>query len=513
MQKSRTGNVIMNSGASLLYKMAHIVVQFALRTAFIRILGKEYTGVSTLFADILQVLSLMDLGMATAMAFSLYKPVAEKDAPKINALMNFYKQAYILIGCLVFSVGLLITPFLSYLVKDVPNIHEDIRLIYVIYVLTSASSYFFVYRTIVLRANQESRIISIVRTCSYVIEGTLEVILLIVLKEYFAYLITHFAFTLSTNILLSFITKTRYSHYFIDKTAKPSKTETRLMFKDIFALAIYKIAGVIIYSTDSIVISAFIGTSQVAVIGNFNLIINSLRNGIEQIVDSVKAGVGNLAATSSDEKQEKVFNRMNFISFWVACFSCTCLFVLLNPFIGDIWFDINYKVSQSIVAVLAANFYIAIMVYPVETFRTANGLFVQGKYRPAIMAVLNIILDIIFVRFWGIFGVLIATTISRLATQVWFDPYLVYKYVFKKSVARYLTDYTIKVAITIGCCLLSWFASSAIKVSNLYGSFLIKMGIAVLVPNFVLYVTYHNTQEFASIILFLRKVLNRILRK
>ena len=195
MADSRTSNVIKNSGANMVYKLAHILLQFAIRTAFINILGKEYTGVSTLFTDILNVLSLMELGMGTAMTYALYKPLSTGDTEKISALMTFYKKAYRTIGILVFTVGMLITPFLGFLVNDVPNIKEDITIIFIIYVLTSASSYFLVYKTVILRASQQSRVISLISSLVFIAEGVVEIILLIIFREFYAYLITHFVFT------------------------------------------------------------------------------------------------------------------------------------------------------------------------------------------------------------------------------------------------------------------------------------------------------------------------------
>ncbi len=510
MSDSRTSNVIKNSGANIVYKLAHILLQFAIRTAFINILGKEYTGVSTLFTDILNVLSLMELGMGTAMTYALYKPLSTGDTERISALMNFYKKAYRTIGILVFSVGMLITPFLGYLVKDVPDIKENITGIFIVYVLTSASSYFLVYKTVILRASQQSRVISLISSVVYIAEGIIEIILLIIFKKYYAYLITHFVFTVLRNIVLSIITDKKMKKYFVNRDAKLSKEETKSLFKDVFALAIYKISGVMIYSTDSIVISSFINTAQVAVIGNFNLIINSLRTAIEQVIESTKASIGNLAATSTKEKQKSIFMQMNFICFWIACFCCTCIFVLINTFVGDIWFDESYKISMDIIVVLTANLFIAIMVYPVEAFRTANGLFIQGKYRPAIMAVMNIVLDIILVQFWGVLGVLLATLISRLLTQVWFDPYLVYKNVFKEKVFSYFKDYFIQIVVTAGCCAVTWFAVDAVPdFANKYIVFGCKMIIAIIIPNVVLFALYHKREEFRA----LKAVGGRIMKK
>ncbi|MGM9614315.1 MAG: lipopolysaccharide biosynthesis protein [Oscillospiraceae bacterium] len=513
MDNSRTSNVLKNSTANLLYKSLHILLQFALRTAFIKILGKEYTGVSTLFTDILQVLSLMDLGIGTAMTFALYKPLAEKDTEKIGQLMNFYKKAYTLIGIAIFAVGMCLVPFLDFLVKDVPNIKESIRSLFILYLLTTASSYFLVYKATILRASQKSRVISAVDSVVFTVESIAEIVLLLLFKQFYAYLITHFLFTLGRNIVLSFYTGREYGDYFEKKGAKLPRPETQKLFRDISALAIYKISGKVIYSTDSIVISAFVGTQDVAVIGNFNLVINSLRTTIEQVVESTKASIGNLAVTSSKEKQEQIFRQMNFIAFWVSCFCCTCLFVLLNPFVGEIWFDASYQIPMELIGVSVANFFIAVMVYPVESFRNANGLFVQGRYRPAIMAVLNIVLDLVFVHFWGIFGVLFATTISRLCTQVWFDPYLVYKHVFQKAPWGYFRNYIVQVLLTVGSCALAWEIANLFTISNVYIGFLYKAVVAVATPNLILFLLFRKTEEYQGLLRTGTRLLKKITKK
>ena len=121
MENSRTQNTVKNSAASLLFRLSNMVVKFIIRTAFIYLLGKEYTGVSGLFTDILTVMSLMELGLDGSMVYSLYKPLAEKDEKRVCNLMGFYKRAFHLIGVLVLVAGAALTPFLGYIVKDVPG--------------------------------------------------------------------------------------------------------------------------------------------------------------------------------------------------------------------------------------------------------------------------------------------------------------------------------------------------------------------------------------------------------
>lgn len=513
MADNRVTNVFKNSTASLIYKLVHMLVQFILRTVFIHVLGNEYTGISALFTDILQVLSLMEMGLDSSMVFALYKPLAQKDEKRISALLSFYRKAFNIIGLVVLFSGIACTPFLNYIIKGVPNITENIKGIFLMYVATSAFSYFLIYKTVLLRADQKSRVISNWSSIVFLAECVVEVILLIILKKFYAYLVVHFIATILRNLILSAITSKRYPDYFKKTNEKLSREEKRVLYRDLACLTVYNLSGVVINSTDSVFISAFVGTVEVAIIGNFTLIMNSLRTAVSQIVNASKASIGNLAATSSNNKQEQVFNRMNFVSFWVSCFCCTCLMALLNPFIGDVWFNESYKIAESIIAVLVANFFIAVMVFPVESFRTANGLFVQGWFRPALMAVLNIALDFYMGRRWGIFGIFLATTISRLLTQVWFDPYLVYKMVFKKSVKKYYIDYIIYVAITALSCLTAVFVCRAVPMTNKYINFGCRMILAAIIPNVYISVLYHKTEEFAYFMKMPKKLARKLLNR
>ena len=513
MADSRTSNVIKNSGASLLNKLVHMLVQFGMRTVFIYFLGNEYTGVSSLFTDILQVLSLMELGLDTSMIYSLYGPLARQDHQRISALMNFYRKAFTVIGFAVLGAGLLCVPFLQYIVKGVPNIKEDIRGIFLMYVATSAFSYFLVYKTVLLRANQKSRIISNWTTIIYVTESIAEVILLLIFRAFYAYLIVHLLATVLRNIILSRKTDKLYPDYVGKTEERLPREDRKALFRDLACLTVYSTAGVVIHSTDSIFISSFVGTVQVTIIGNHTLIINSIRHIVSQIVNTTKPSIGNLAAKSDTEKQETVFYRMFFISFWVSCFTCTGLFVLLNPFVGDIWFNPSYKVSMVIIAVMVANYFIPVMGFPVESFRTANGLFVQGWMRPAIMAALNLVLDYFLGRAWGIFGIFIATTISRLATQTWYDPWLVHKKVFRKSPAQFFAKYGLYAAITAVSCFAVYELGNLISVSNRWIGFGTKLILVCLIPNLLVIALFRKTAEFEYTRNLMKKITGKIRKK
>lgn len=513
MKNSRTENVIKNSTASLIYRLIYLVIHFVMRTVFIRLLGREYTGLATLFADILHVLSLVELGLDASMAFHLYKPLAEKDENKIAALMNFYRKAFTIIGVVVLACGVALIPFLRYIVKDVPNIRESIQLIFLMYVLTTASSYFFVYRTILIRADQKSRIISYTTAAFAIGEFLLEVTLLLIFHQYFSYLIVRLMSSVARNAFLSIKARKMYPQYLRNREPKLAKEDRTALYKNIAALCVYNLAAVVLSSTDSIFISAFVGTGVVAVVGNFTMIVKNIKTIIRLMINSSRPSVGNFVATDAGNRQLDMFHKINFLTFWVACFCSTCLFNLLNPFVGGIWFDASYRISNGIVAVMVMNFFISVMSFTNGTFRSANGLFVQGWYRPAVMAVMNIVLDYFMGKSMGISGIYIATLLSLLLTQVWYDPYIVFKHAFGMKPWSYFRDYAIYALLTALCCAGAYWLSELLSISNKWLDFGCRIVISVLLPNVVLFVLFRKTDEFAFVKSSAEKLLSKVLKK
>ena len=121
-----------------------MLINFGTRKIFIVAFGENYLGISGLYSNILSVLSLAELGVGSAILYCLYKPVAENDYAHINALINYYKKLYRIIGLAVAAIGLLVVPFLNYLVNIEADI-GNITLYYLLYLANIVASYFLVY--------------------------------------------------------------------------------------------------------------------------------------------------------------------------------------------------------------------------------------------------------------------------------------------------------------------------------------------------------------------------------
>lgn len=436
---SRTKKTVVNTAFSFASQILQIILSFALRTAFIKILGDQYTGVASVFTTILSMLSLSELGFGTAVATALYRPLREKDNKTIQQLMDFYKKAYRIVAGFIFLVGMCLVPFLGYLIKDVPDIKESISVIYVFYIIKTATSYLMIYKTTLLRADQKLYIVKKFEMAAQTVRYLVEIIVLIVFKQYMTYLVLEVAATIAQNYVVTKRAEREYPLAFEKPEVKLPKERVISLLKDVKGLSMFKLSGHIGNSIDTMLISGFINTSTVTLVGNYTLIKNNINKVLVQFYSAVIPSIGNLAAERKPKKQEKVFDRLFYVSFLMVNFCSASLFVIIKPFMR-IWLGERYILSQPISFVIAFDFFLYILLQAVASFRTANGLFVEGQYRPLFTAIINVVLSVLLIKKLGIFGTILATIIARLVTQ-WYDPYLLYKYIFKSGFPRFYAKY------------------------------------------------------------------------
>ena len=429
-QRSRTENSIINSAMSIVTQVLTVVLNFAVKTVFIKMLSDEYLGVNGLFTNIITMLSLADLGIGIAIPYSLYKPLAKKDEHKINVLMNFYKKVYTIIGIAVLLIGLSLTPFLGLIIKDIPKNVPHLSLIYILFVIHSASSYFFVYKKFLIDSDQKGYITSRIIFTFSTLLSIIQIILLVTTKNYILFLLSSIILVIIQNIYISSKANKLYPFIKNKTDEKLEKEDMEGIKKNVSSLFIYKVGTVIMNGTDNIIISKFIGLIIVGFYSNYVLIINSITTVLNQIFNAITSSIGNLVVTTNKKRSKEVYDNLNFANFWLYALFGVCIIVLINPFI-NIWIGKKYVMGFSIVFLLVLNFYVLGMQSVTNSFRNAYGLFWIAKYRPIIMVIINIVISVVLVQLIGIEGVLIGTLISRLVTTAWLDPYIVHKYGFE----------------------------------------------------------------------------------
>jgi O-antigen/teichoic acid export membrane protein len=493
-QRSRTENSIINSAMSIVTQVLTVVLNFAVKTVFIKMLNDEYLGVNGLFTNIITMLSLADLGIGIAIPYSLYKPLANKDEHKINVLMNFYKKVYTIIGIAVLLIGLSLTPFLGLIIKDIPKNVPHLSLIYILFVIHSASSYFFVYKKFLIDSDQKGYITSRIIFTFSTLLSIIQIILLVTTKNYILFLLSSIILVIIQNIYISSKANKLYPFIKNKTDEKLEKEDMEGIRKNVSSLFIYKVGTVIMNGTDNIIISKFIGLIIVGFYSNYVLIINSITTVLNQIFNAITSSIGNLVVTTNKKRSKEVYDNLNFANFWLYALFGVCIIVLINPFI-NIWIGKKYVMGFSIVFLLVLNFYVLGMQSVTNSFRNAYGLFWIAKYRPIIMVIINIVISVVLVQFIGIEGVLIGTLISRLLTTAWLDPYIVHKYGFEISPKSYYVDYLKYLVIFIAISIILNYFVSMITINNIFILILIAI-LVVISVNVILVLLFFKTSEF-----------------
>ena len=436
MNESRTKKSLQNAFVALFIQALNAIVGVVSRTIFIKILGNDYLSVNGLFSNILTLLSFAELGIGNAIIFALYKPVVNNDEEKIRQILKIYKYAFLIISMVIIGGGALIIPFLKYLVTDVPDISENIVLIYSLFVLNTASTYFFSYKNAIIIANQRNYVVITIKEIVTIGRIAFQIVFLLLTHNYIFYLLLEIGFSLVTNLACTLYANRHYPYIKMRCDTSLPKEERNKIFRDVKSLFVYKGGAAILNGTDNIIISLIIATAFVGICSNYVLVIGTINGVVMQICNSVTASIGNHNVTSSPEEKEKKFREINSICFIIFSFCSVCLAVLLNPLI-ETWLGIDYLLSQWVVIALVLPFLLTGMNQIVSTYRMTLGLFKQARFIPLFAALINIVLSFVFGYLFGLIGVFIATSVAKLLTFSLFDPILVYKNGFETKCNRY----------------------------------------------------------------------------
>lgn len=498
MANGRSANSLRNVTTGLFNKLLMMFLAFATRTLFVRLLGAEYTGVSSLYSNILSVLSLAEMGIGNVLMFNLYGALKNRDENEIVSLTNEFKRIYMGIIILVLSVGLLLVPFLKYIVHSSLNDTELIGY-YLLYLINSVASYFVVYRTMVLAADQKNYISNIVHSIGTITMYVLQIVYLLAFRDFWGYLIIQVLCTVGVNLALNFISLKKYP--FLKNKPKVQKdnqvVERKTLFKNIKATFLFKISDTILDQTDNILISMLFGTVVVGYYANYYMLISYIVAIAGIIANGLVASFGNLNAEGNMEQSYKMF-RLALLAFSIFGTVCTaCYASIVQPFI-PIWIGSQYVMPYSLVIAVLAVFYVRMATNTMWMYRSAMGLFQEVQYINIAAAILNIILSILLGRLMGVSGVIAATAIARLLTSFWYEGRVVFKK-FDKPVTIYYVLQMKYFAVCAVCTLLTTFVCQFVPGEGIV-SVLLKAVISFVFSSILMLAIYGRTAEFKEMV-------------
>ncbi len=501
---SRTHNSVRNMTVAVIGQILVLIAHFVSRTVFINTLGIEYLGVNGVFTNMLSMLSLAELGVGTAITYTLYKPLAEGDDDKVNTIMDIFKKVYIIIGLAIGVIGLGLIPFLDYIVGRTSQI-DDLNLLYVLFLANTVSSYFFSYNQSLLIADQKSYIVKLYTNGINLLLTGVQIAILIYTNSFTIYLTAAIVATWITNLIIRHKVRQRYEY--LKNRAKPtplSNEETTKLKKNVGAMTAHKIGGVVVYGTDNIIIAAFVSVATVGYYANYLLVTATLTTLIGLIYQSASASIGNLKVLGTEEKNHSIFSNIYFFSMTIAGFTSICLLVLVNPFI-EVWIGKEFLLDKAVVFIIVINFYLRIARHSVSTTKDAMGRFWNDRYKPIFEAVLNLGISIVLVINLGLMGVILGTIISFLLTTFWVEPYVLYKHGLKGSLGGYFISYILRTLVTVGIGAATLYISTLLPGQGI-GNFMMKFTVCITFVPLAYTAIYCRSKEFKYFVNIIKKI-------
>lgn len=428
-KKGRKYYSALNVLYSSLNQIVIMILGFVSRAVFIKCLNDDFLGINSLFTEVLTMLSLADLGMAAVMTYSFFRPLADGDNKQLCKLINFYKKVYTIIAVAVSVIGVALIPILPFIV-NIENPIENLYIYYLLFVAKTAASYLFVYKSSILNADQKNYLVSQVSIISKAVLAIAQIVILYLTHNYVIYLLSDLIITIASNYIYSIIAD-KYYPYLKNKW-ELDKQEKINIFKNIREGFIYKVSSVLLTSTDNMLISILVGTVTVGLYSNYNLVLSKISGLIAVVFASLNGNIGNLVASTDAEKRYNVYSIVQLSGYFMSGVIIVCCYVLMNDFV-NLWIGETYILDNGVLLACLLNNYLILVLQPMWVYRDATGMYRRTKYIMLAAAVENVILSIILGKAFGLFGIIIASSISRLTTYIWYEPVVLFKEFFNRD--------------------------------------------------------------------------------
>lgn len=509
---TRTQNAKRNIITSVTNKLVIMLTNFIMRTVLIWYLGNVYLGLDSLFTSILQILSLTELGISSAMVYSMYKPLAENDTPAICALLKLYRTIYRYIALAMTVLGIAIVPLLRYIVKETLPDGLNLYLLYFINLGNTVISYLmFAYRSALFTADQKYSVNNNIYSVFKIGTTVLQIVAIISIQgnHRLAYYFYCLALPLSTvlkNLFTYYLSKKMYPQY--ECEGKVPKDEINGIKKRVAGMFLHKLSFVFRDSLDSIIITAFLGLEILGKYQSYYFIINAISGIMILVSNSVTASVGNSLVVGTKEKNYADFKKIQLLYMWLTSWLTVCFAACLQPFM-QFWVTPEKTFDNDIIALLFCVYFFSIHFNRVcHIYRDAAGLWWHDRYRPIVETVVNLTLNILLVMFLGVPGVMLSTIFCIVFIDGTWGTRILFKHYFtgeKQSTYMFKQLYTWGLtAVSCAICYVIY------KLTNLSGipAIIVYGIIATAVSNIIYAVGNSFLPEYKSAVSFAKRLVS-----
>lgn len=447
---------IKNVSVSIVFRIIMLVGSLLVRRYLIRYIGNDVNGLNSLYLSILNVLSVAELGIDSAIIFCMYKPVVDGDTKKVSALYRLFTKLYLICGLIIVVGGCAVMPALPYLAKEYENTQINLYLTFGLMLISVAMSYMFSSKTSLINAHKNNYISTSIHYGGMLLQYGLQILVLVTTQSFVWYLVCRIATVAVQWAITEIVTRKKYGGIIKDKQKVDAETK-KSATKNIVAMFMHKIGYVLVNTVDSIVISSFIGISILGKYSNYTTIMTAMTGVITLCFTPLTSVIGHMFVEESDRAAQRYFNFFHTFNFVLAVVFFLGYYAVIDNLVAGL-FGRDLKLVKSISFVITVNYFIQFMRRSTILFRDASGTFYYNRWMPIFEGLLNIGLSIAFVYLfkylWGadfaVVGVIVATIITNIFICHIVEPHVLYKYALHATPKNYYIRNYVYIAAFIG---------------------------------------------------------------
>ena len=433
---------ILNVTVSVGSRLIIMVLAIAVKRSLIRTCGNDVNGLNSLYLSIIGFLTVAELGVGSAISFCMYRPIVEGDIKKVSALYHLFRKWYQAVGTIMLMAGLALMPVLHLFAKDYAQLDVNLHVTLVLILVSVVATYLFGAKTALINAYKNNYITIAIDSGSMVVQYLLQLVVLWLTKSFVAYLACRIITVLIQWYLTNRVTQSSHTDI-ISGSGTLDRDTRRTLVEKIKAMFIHKVGSLLVNTVDSIVISVFIGVVALGEYSNYTSIQMSMNMLLKLVFTSLMSVVGHMYVQQSREAFQKYHELFHMGNFVLGTVFYLGYFAVIDPLIA-ILFGEDLVMERTVSMVITMNGFVQFMRMSTLVFRDATGSFYHDRWKPLAEGTVNIVLSVLFVRWIGVTGVIVATIVTNLLICHVVEPFVLFKNAFECSPLRYcLRNYSL----------------------------------------------------------------------
>jgi O-antigen/teichoic acid export membrane protein len=425
----------LNVSFSIISKIVLLFAVLYVRRQLIRYLGNDVNGLNSLYTDIIGMLSVAELGIGSAIVFSMYAPIVSGEVCRVSALYFLYKKLYRIIGIVIFAFGIVVIPFLPRFIKDYSDVSVNVYLTFFLTLVSVVISFFYSAKTSLIEAYKDNYITTGILFISRLIRYVLQIIAIVLWSSYTVYIICQIIDTLIVWLLTEYAVRKLHGEVIGLKEAVDDDTR-REIIRNVKAMFMHKIGKVMVKTIDSLIISGFIGVVILGKYTNYNYIAVTMAGILGLFFTPLTSVIGHLCASGTESEKKKWFCHFYAFNYFLGVVFFLGFYAVIDYVVSFI-FGLGLQMPRAIIFIITVNQFTQFMRHSLLLFRNASGTFYNDRWKPIVEGVVNLILSLVFVSVfpeqYRVVGVIAATIISTFIICNIVEPYVIYRHVFSES--------------------------------------------------------------------------------